>query len=435
MAFYISKVKKTLASVAAIALLSFNSSAQEIPLDQVIAVVDSGVVLKSEVDDLVASVKNEAIRNNQSLPSDEALHTQALEKLIVDSILVQRGERMGIQIGDAQLDETITRIARENQMTLDIFRKTILDQGLEWDKYRENVRTELITGEVRRGSVRRRIYVSPQEVSNLVEVMQAQTNQNIEYSLGHILIDFPTNANQEDMSAAKERADKVVELLNEGSDFKRIAIASSGAANALEGGVLDWMTINEMPTLFSELISDKEKGAVLGPVRTGLGYSIVKILDVRGKEVVEVTEVKSRHILIEPTVILSEAKAENMLKGFLAQIEAGEADFDELARKHSDGPTSTRGGDLGWADPNTYDPAFRDALATLEVDQFHAPFRSSFGWHLVQLTGRRTLDATSQINSNKAYQILYNRQFSLENARWTKEIREEAFIEIFDEVN
>jgi len=413
-------------------VLSSNIHAKEIKLDSVAAIVNNGVVLESEVRDLVETVKLKAKKENQSLPSDKALHLQAMDKLINDSLLMQLGERMGVQISDAQLDETITNMAKENKLSLEQFRQNIVNEGLDYEKYRENVRVELISGEVRRASMRRRIFISPQEVKNLIDAMKKQTNQDIEYHLGHILIEFPADPTQADINASKERADKVIELLNNGSDFSKIAIASSGDTNALKGGDFGWKSINEMPTLFADLVDGKEKDKVLGPIRTGLGFSIVKILDIRGRKVVEVEEVKARHILIKPTIILSDTKAEAKLQGFLDEIKAGKADFADLAKEYSEGPTSVRGGELGWADPNNYDPAFKDALATLKVNEYSKPFRSSFGWHLAQLEGRRMLDATKQMNKNRAYQILYGRKFTIENYRWMKETRDEAYIEIFD---
>lgn len=407
--------------------------AEEKQLDKVAAVVNASVVLESEVQDLLTNIKSQAEKSNQSLPSDKALRTQVMDKLINDSLSLQIGERMGIQVSDAQLDQTITNMAKDNKLTLSEFRQTIIDDGEDYEKYRENVRIELVSGEVRRNSVQRRIYISQQEVANLLELMKEQTTNDVEYHLGHILIEFPSEATQADMTASKERADKVLELLNSGSDFKKIAIASSGGANALEGGDLGWKNINEMPTLFSELIAGKDKDTIVGPIRTGLGYSIVKVLDIRGRQIVEVEEVKASHILIEPSIILSEAKAESMLQGLLEQVKSGEAEFADLAKEFSDGPTSVRGGDLGWSDPKKWDPAFTEAVASMEVGDYHKPFRSSFGWHIIQLNDRRMVDATSQMNTNRAYQILHNRKFGLESARWMKETRDEAYIEIFEQ--
>ena len=342
------KSLKFLLFTSAFAVTSlFPVYAEQIELDRVSAIVDSGVVLESEIADLLKTIKEEAASKGQSLPSDKALRTQVIDKLINDSIITQLGERMGVKVSDAQLDDTITNMAEGNKQSLEQFRQEIVKDGTNYDKYRELVRTELISGEVRRSSVSRRIYVSPQEVANLISTMKEQTNNDVEYRLGHILIEFPTDATQDDINASKTRAEKVIELLNSGSDFARIAIASSGGANALQGGDLGWKNINELPTLFSSIIEGEKKESILGPIRTGLGFSIVKILDVRGREIVEVEESKSRHILIEPSIILSEAKAESMLQGFMDQINAGEADFADLAKEHSEGPTSIRGGNLG----------------------------------------------------------------------------------------
>ena len=411
---------------------AFNAQAKEVELDRVAAIVNSGVVLESEVKTLTQTIKSQAEKNNQTLPSDRALRTQVMDKLINDELIMQIGERMGIQVSDAQLDETLKNMAQQNGLTLEQARDSIIADGMDYEKYRESVRTELISGEVRRASVQRRIYISPQEVQTLLAMMKEQTNNDVEYNLGHILIEFPQDPTQKDMNDAKVRADKVIELLNNGSDFSRIAIASSGDESALQGGDLGWKNINELPTLFSEIIDGKDKGSIFGPIRTGLGFSIVKILDIRGRQIVEVEEVLARHILITPSIILSEAKAEQMLQGFLDQIAAGEADFAELAKEHSDGPTSVRGGDLGWSDPNSWDPAFRDTIASLKIGEYSKPFRSSFGWHIAQLQERRTLDATKQMNENKAYQMLFNRKFGAEAANWIKETRDDAYIEVFD---
>ncbi|MBU2925046.1 peptidylprolyl isomerase SurA [Colwellia sp. 4_MG-2023] len=409
------------------------AQAEEKQLDKVAAIVNSSVVLESEVQSLLENIKQQAIKNNQALPSNNALRTQVMDKLINDSLTLQIGERMGVQVSDAQLDQTITNMAMENKLTLSQFRQSLINDGTDYEKYRESVRTELISGEVRRNSVQRRIHIAPQEVANLLELMKEQTTNDVEYNLGHILIEFPSDPTQAELNSNKERADKVIELLNNGSDFKKIAIASSGGANALAGGDLGWKNINEMPTLFSELIAGKDKGTVVGPIRTGLGFSIVKILDIRGRQIVEVEEVKASHILIKPSIILSEEKAEAQLQAILDKIKAGEQTFAEAAKEFSEGPTSVRGGDLGWADPKSYDPAFKEALATMQPGEYHKPFRSSFGWHIIQLNDRRMVDATSQMNQNRAYQILHSRKFALEEARWMKETRDEAYIEIFEQ--
>jgi peptidyl-prolyl cis-trans isomerase SurA len=424
----------TLSTLFVLSTMSL-SHAEEKLLDRVSVIVNDGVVLESEIVSLVKSIKDQAEQNNQSLPSDNALRIQVTEKLINDTLIMQIGERMGIQVSDAELDQTMSNMAKENKMTLEQLRQSVVNKGSSYEKYRESIRTELISGQVSRGSVRRRIYISPQEVNNLLSSMKEQTLNDVDYNLGHILIEFPAVANAEEMVVQKDKADKIISLLNSGSDFTKIAMSSSGASNALTGGDLGWKNINEMPTLFSELVEGKSKGDVFGPIRTGLGLSIVKILDIRGRQIVEIEEVKASHILIKPSVILSEAKAESMLQDMLDKINADEATFEALAKEHSEGPTSVQGGNLGWAEAQIYDPAFKEALATMKVDEYHKPFRSSFGWHIIELTGRRIVDATEKMNENRAYQMLYNRKYDVEQAQWIKETRDEAYIEVLVTAN
>jgi peptidyl-prolyl cis-trans isomerase SurA len=411
----------------------FSTSAKAAPemLDSVAVIVDQGVVLESQIEELVATVKRNAIQNNQTLPSDRALRTQAIERLIVDSLQTQMAERMGIQISDPQLDQTIANIAQNDNMTLVQLREKIAAEGMTYELYREEIRKELIVGEVRRANVRRRIYITPQEVNNLIKLIDEQGGQQAEYRLGHILIAFPNEPSDDDVAKARDTADKVLELLKSGSEFAKIATASSSAANALEGGDMGWMNINSMPTLFAEAVQNRSKDELIGPIRSGAGFHILKVIDTRGIEKVEVVELNSRHILIKPSVILSDEKAVQMLKDFRAKILSGEADFAALAKEYSADPGSAlKGGELGWADPNVYVPEFRDTLNALEVNEISQPVRSVHGWHLMQLLDKRVGDATEKLKEDKAYQLLYQRKFSEETDAWLREIRATAYIDV-----
>lgn len=402
-------------------------------LDRVAVIVDQGVVLESEIQELVQSVKRNAITSGQDLPSDQALRTQATERLILTSLQMQMAERMGIQVSDPQLEQTIASIAESDGATLDQLRASLAAEGVSYDSYREDVRRELITGEVRRANVRRRVYITPQEVESLVSLMQQQGQEQAEYRLGHILIGFPPEPTEEDIDSARDRADKVLDLLNNGSDFAKIAIASSSGAKALEGGDMGWMNINAMPTLFAEAVQNKNQGELIGPIRSGAGFHILKVMDLKGIEQVEIVEVNSRHILIKPTVILSDERAKQMLEEFREQILADEADFAELAKEHSADPGSAlKGGELGWQDPSVYVPAFKDALEALEKDQISQPFRSSHGWHIVQLLDRRVGDVTDKVQEDKAYRLLFNRKFAEETDNWLREMRDSAYIEVLE---
>lgn len=414
--------------------LTFKSYAAPESLDKVSVIVDQSVVLESQIEELVAVVKRNAAANNQTLPSDRAIRTQAIEKLIVDNLQMQLAERMGIQISDPQLEQTIGNIAQGENMTVEQFRNKIAQEGVTYDTYREEIRKEIILGEVRRANVRRRVYITDQEVDNLVKLIDEQGSQQAEYHLGHILIEFPPEPTDEDITAAKNRANKVLELLNNGSDFARIATASSGGALALEGGDLGWMNINSMPTLFAEAVQNKSKDALVGPIRSGAGFHILKVKDLRGIEKVEISEVNARHILISPSVILSDDKAKQMLQEFREQILAGEADFGELAKEHSADPGSAlKGGELGWSDPSVYVPEFQETLGKLEVDEISQPVRSQFGWHLMQLLGKRVGDITEQRKEEKAYQLLFQRKFAEEADTWLREIRAGAYVEVLND--
>jgi peptidyl-prolyl cis-trans isomerase SurA len=411
--------------------LSIKTEAAPELLDSVSVIVDQGVVLESQITELIAVVKRNAMLNNQSLPSDRALRTQAIEKLIIDNLQTQMAERMGIQISDPQLEQTILNIAQGENMKIAQFREKVAQEGVSYDTYREEIRKELILGEVRRANVRRRVYITEQEINILVNLIDEQGDEQAEYNLGHILIEFPPEPTDTEIEQAKTRANKVIELLNKGSDFAKIATASSGGSQALEGGDMGWMNINSMPTLFAEAVQKKSKDDLIGPIRSGAGFHILKVKDLRGIEKVEIAEVNARHILITPSVILSDEKAEKMLKEFRGQILAGEADFAALAKEHSADPGSAlKGGELGWADPNIYVPEFIATLTKLEVDEISDPVRTQYGWHLMQLTGKRVGDATQKRKEEKAYQLLFQRKFAEESEVWLREIRASAYIEV-----
>lgn len=414
-------------------LVSAGLAAKTVELDKVAVIVDQGVILESEITDMLGAVKRNAVKSGQELPSDRALRTQVIERLILTNLQLQMAQRMGIQISDPQLEQTIANIAQGDGMTKDQLREKLASEGISYDSYREEIRRELIMGEVRRANVRRRVYITPQEVDSLVSLMEEQGMQQAEYHLGHILIGFPAQPTDADIDATRERADKVIELLKGGSDFAKIAIASSSGAKALEGGDMGWMNINAMPTLFAEAVQGKKKGDLIGPIRSGAGFHILSIFDTRGLQTVEITEVNARHILIKPSVILSEEKAEQMLKDFRQQLLNGEADFAKLAKEHSADPGSAlKGGELGWADPNIYVPTFRDAVNQLEKGQYSQPFRSQHGWHLVQLLDRRIGDATDKVQQDKAYQLLFSRKFAEEADNWMREMRDQAYIEVLE---
>ncbi len=420
--------------IAALMGLGFNQAAlaERVQLDKVVATVNDGVVLQSEVNKVISRVKQQAKEQNTQLPSDNTLRIQAIDRLVDQSLLLQLAERMGLEISDAQLDQTLANIASEQGATIADLRKSIEATGESFKAYREEIRQEITISQVRRANVDRRIYINPQEIANLQTILEQQTGQSEEYDIGHILVKVPSKASPEELEDARDRANNVIKFLNDGKDFKRIAIASSSGAKALDGGQLGWMGINEMPSLFAEAVKGKKKDDIIGPLRSGAGFHILKVQNIRGRQVVETTEVRSRHILIKPSIILSEEKARSMLAGFVKDLRAGNADFAELAKEHSEDPGSAlKGGEYDWTDPTTYVPAFRDTLLSLDKNEISEPFRSTFGWHIVQLLDKRVADKTDFAKKNRAHGILYNRKFQEESLRWMNEMREQANIDVF----
>lgn len=403
------------------------------PLDRVSVQINEGIVLESEIAGMLQTVKANASSKEQALPSDQALRTQVIERLIMTRLQMQMADRIGLHIGDLQLDQTISNIAKEQNLTVEQMRTKIGEEGMSWSQYREQLREEMTLGEIQRIQVQRRIQVSPQEINNLVKLIEEQGLQQVEFQIGHILIEVPSNPSSEALKKSSERANTVLKRVKDGDDFRRTAIASSAGPKALEGGVWDYMNINEMPTLFAEVLGGAKTGDIIGPIRSGAGFHIIKVLDARGLQTKEVDEVSSRHILIKPSPILSEERAKAMLDKFVTQIRAGDADFAVLARQYSEDPGSgAKGGELGWADPSVYVPAFAQTLNALEIGEISEPFRSSHGWHIVQLEERRKTDATDKFNTNRAHQLIFRRKFNEELQNWLDEMRSEAYIEVFD---
>jgi peptidyl-prolyl cis-trans isomerase SurA len=245
---------------------------------------------------------------------------------------------------------------------------------------------------------------------------------------------LPSNPSETQINAAKTQAENVLAEIKGGQDFKQMAMTISAGSRALQGGEMGYLNTNEMPTLFANAIKGKGKNDIVGPIQSGAGFHILTIFDIKGRQTVEIQEVKSRHILVRPSIILSEDKAKEMLSGFIAQIKSGEKTFEELAKKHSEDPGSALlGGVIDWTEPKVFDPAYKEKLETLEIGRISEPFRSDFGWHIVEVLERRTQDATEKRKRDQAHRMLFNRKFNEEVENWYHEIRAQAYIEILPE--
>ncbi|WP_127959859.1 peptidylprolyl isomerase SurA [Serratia microhaemolytica] len=403
-------------------------------IDKVAAVVNNGVVLESDVDNLLHSVKLNAQQAGQQLPADRQLRHQILERLIVDNILLQMAEKIGLSVSNADLDRAIANIAAQNKMSVEQLRSRLAYEGINYNAYRAQIRKEMLTSEVRNNEVRRRVTILPQEVEALAAQISAQKTSQLEVNLSHILTPLPENPSQQQIDDALATSQDLLKQIRQGADFGQLAMAYSADAQALRGGSMGWGKLQELPKLFAEKLVDSKKGQVVGPIRSPVGFHLLKVNDLRGgSQPVSVTEVHARHILLKPSIIMTDEQAQAKLRQVAAAIKNGQAKFEEQAKQLSQDPGSAlRGGDLGWTIPDVYDPAFRDALMKLQKGQVSEPIRSSFGWHLVQLIDSRKVDKTDAAQKDQAYQMIFNRKFAEEMQTWIQEQRAAAYVKILD---
>ncbi|MEZ9515958.1 peptidylprolyl isomerase SurA [Vibrio splendidus] len=422
--------KRTLIAIAAACTLS-TSHAAPVELDSVKVIVNEGVILQSDIDASMKTLRANAKKSGQTLPSQDVLNEQVLEKLIIDTIQTQEAERIGVRIDDARLDQAIEGIAKDNNQTVEQLTASVAEEGLSYNAFREQVRKEIAASEARNALVRRRINILPAEVDNLADILAQETNATVQYKIGHIQLRFNDDQTKEELEA---QAKEVVEELNSGKDFSTMAYTYSKGPKALQGGDWGWMRKEEMPTIFADQIKMQNKGSIIGPFRSGVGFHILKIEDVKGLETVAVTEVNARHILIKPTVILSDEGAKEQLEEITRRVNAGEASFGELAQQYSQDPGSAvQDGELGYQTPDLYVPEFKHQVETLSQGKISAPFKTVHGWHIVEVLDRREVDRTDSALKNKAYQILFNRKFNEEAGAWLQEVRASAFVEMVED--
>ncbi|EGR1306430.1 peptidylprolyl isomerase SurA [Vibrio cholerae] len=419
--------KPTLISVLS-ALTLFNAHAEPKQLDSVAVIVNSGVILQSDVDSALKAIKANAKQNKQPLPQETVLREQVLEKLIIDTLQQQEADRIGVKIDDNRLNEAIKEIAKNNQQTQEQLIASVAQEGLTYPEFREQVRKEMAASDARNALVRRRINILPAEVDTLAELLAQETDATVQYKISHIQLRVDDG---QDKSAAETLANKLVNDLKNGADFAQMAYAYSKGPKALQGGDWGWMRKEEMPTIFADQIKMQNKGSIIGPFRSGVGFHILKIDDVKGLETVAVTEVNARHILIKPTIILSDEGAQKQLNEFVQRIKNGEVTFAELAQQYSQDPGSAaQKGELGYQTPDLYVPEFKHQIETLPVGQISEPFKTVHGWHIVEVLDRREVDRTDSALKNKAYRILFNRKFNEEASAWLQELRASAFVEV-----
>ena len=400
------------------------------PLDKVVAIVDNDVIMQSQLDQRVKEVQQTIAKRGQDVPPASVLDQQVLERLIVENLQLQIGERSGIRITDEELNQAIGTIAQRNNMTVDQFRQALAHDGLSYEDAREQVRREMIISRVRQRRVAERIQVTDQEVKNFLKSPMGAMQQSDEYRLANILIPTPDRASSEDIQAAGKKAVDIYNQLQQGADFAKLAIAYSSSDNALEGGDMGWRKAAQLPPPFDEELSRMNAGDVTKPVRIPTGFIILKVNEKRGGNTVVTDEVHVRHILVKPSEIRTEDDTKKLIDKIYDRVKSGE-DFATLAKTYSEDPGSAlNGGDLDWINPQSLVPEFREVMANTPQGVLSKPFQTQYGWHVLEVLGRRAVDNTAKASEQHAMNTLRNRKYDEELQNWLRQIRDEAYVEI-----
>ncbi len=404
-------------------------------LDRVSVLVDDDVILYSELQREVTSITQQIEASGQSVPDQKSLRKQVLERLIMESIQLQRARRAGVRVTDEELTAAINRIAESNNMTIEQLRTQIESDGIKFPIFREDIRNEIMVARVRQGSVRQKVFVSDQEVEDILKLMEEQGASSVEYKLRHMLIAISESASSNEIENARDKAEDVRRRFNEGTDFVSMILSESDGSDALNGGDFGWRTIAQLPSLFTDSVAAMRKGQLSEAIRSPNGLHLLYLEDRRGGvETQMVDEVNYSHIMIKVSTITTDAQAEAKLLTIRDEILAGDTTFEDQAKVNSEDLTSSgKGGDLGWADPRAFEPLYGNQVDGLADGDISMPIKGPDGWYLVKRNGSRRTDQTEEYKRNRAHQVLFNRKFDEEQESWLREIREQAYVKILDD--
>lgn len=419
------KLKKLLLSLALVLIPAVAPAAQL--LDRIVAVVNDGVVLQSELDIAMNTAQEQIKSRNLSAPPIDVLRQQVLERLIVTRIQTQRAGEMGIRVDDRELNEVLTNIAKQNGMTLAEFAQSIRQQGGDYLAVREQVRDEVLIQRLRAREVESRINVSEQDIAF---ELANQKEDDKEVRLGHILVAVPDGASADERDAARAKAEALRQRIIDGEDFAQVAIAQSDGQQALQGGDLGWRRLGDLPTLFSENARKLSEGEISPVLEATSGFHILMLNGLRGGEPRRIiTETKAAHILLTPNAIRDEDTTRLQAREIHDRLQDGE-DLADLARQYSDDPGSKNsGGELGWQPPGVFAPEFQIRIDQLQPGEISQPFRTQFGWHVAKVLDRRSRDVTEESQRARARQAIVNRRMSEEYDVWLRRLRDEAYVE------
>ena len=401
-----------------------------VAIDRVIAVVNDEAITQYELDDARRIVVQQLKQQNVQQPAADVLDKQVLERLITERALLQHAKDSGIKVDDTQVERAIQRIAEDNKLTLDGLRQALAREGVAYVRYREDVRSEIVMQRLREREVDARITVSDAEVENYLATIKAQSGGEAEYRLAHILVLVPEQANAEQIEAKRRRAEEALKNIRDGTDFGQVAAGFSDASDALSGGNLGWRPGARLPTVFAETVRGMKAGDVSPVLRSAAGFHIVKLIDRRSRnEPALVDQTHVRHILIRVNETTSEAEGKAKIDRLKDRLDGG-AKFEDMAKLNSEDASSAKGGDLGWLGPGDTVPVFEEAMSKLAVNQVSAPVRTPFGWHLIEVLGRRKQDVSADRERMQAQLAIRQRKSDEAFQDWVRQTRDRAYVEV-----
>lgn len=399
-------------------------------LDRVAAVVNDGVVLNSELEEQMVAVTERLREQKLELPPESVLRQQVLERLVVQELEIQRAARAGLKVPDEALNDALANVAQRNQIPLSQLPQALGAQGIDYASYRESMRKELLRSLLLQRDVYQHIAVTPREVDQYLERQKNAPSESAEYNVSHILIAIPQAATPEQIDEAAKKAQDIYKRATDGEDFAQLAVAYSNSQKALEGGALGWLKGSQVPTFLTETVAKLKSGEVSQPLRTPTGWHLVKLNDIRNASQQQlVDQVHTRHILMKTNEIADDATVQQKLSAIRQRILSGE-DFAGLASTTSEDPGSAaEGGDLGWTASGVFDPVFEQMISTLSENEISQPFRTQFGWHIVQLLGKRQFDNTDTNKRRQVAEAIRNSRVDEETELWLRRLRDEAYVE------
>jgi peptidyl-prolyl cis-trans isomerase SurA len=400
------------------------------PLNRIVAVVNNSVITEIELETRLEVISQQIAQRGTSAPPKSVLKPQVLERLISDSLQLQLAEATGIRVDDETLNKTVARLAANNNLSVDQFRLAIENDGFSFTQFREDIRNEIIMRRLHERQIVQRAHASGTEIDQFLLDDSNKTGAAKEYHLAHILIALPEAPTPEQVTNGREKAEMIVNELKQGADFKQLAISYSDGQQALEGGDLGWRRGSELPTLFAKVAPRLAVGETSDIIRGPNGFHLVTVLEVQGGDRHISEQTLARHILVKTNTLVDDNTAASRLNDYRKRIQAGD-EFATLAKEYSDDLGSAgKGGELGWSNPGDLVPEFTEVMNSLKPGEISTPFKSGFGWHIVEVLDRRQQDVTEEFKRREAQQILRQRKIEQETESWLLKLRDEAYVEI-----